>query len=145
MSKVISYISNLSDITEKTILGKTTTVMMTTDLISNTTKNQRFIPILSSNGGTKYRIYSDKTETATIITTHKNNEVIESNKILEVTYDKGSIHLLLNTKYTVIVAKPGSPMWKIPHSTSLIFCETNVAEITNIQRHPQTTISRKII
>ena len=36
MSKVISYISTLSDITENTIIGKTTTVMMTTHLISNT-------------------------------------------------------------------------------------------------------------
>ena len=58
-------------------------------------------------GGSKYRIYSSKTETATNISIYKMNERIESNTIFEVTYDKGEIHLLINIKYTVIVTDTG--------------------------------------
>ena len=57
---------------------------------------------------------------------NKMNEKIESNTILEVTDDEGSIQLLINIKYIVIVADTGSPIINTPHSTILSFCETNV-------------------
>ena len=52
------------------------------------------------------------------------NETIESNTILEVTDDKGEINLLINLKYTVIVADPVPPIRNTPHYTRLVFCET---------------------
>ena len=57
---------------------------------------------------------------------NKMNEKIESNTILEVTDDEGSIQLLINIKYIVIVADTGYPIINTPHSTILSFCETNV-------------------
>ena len=51
---------------------------------------------------------------------------IESYKVLDVTDNELAIHLLLNIKYTVIVADTGSPILTNPDSTSLVFCETNV-------------------
>ena len=60
-------------------------------------------------GGSKYRIYSSKTETATNITIHKMTEMIESNAILEVTDDEGAINLLISLKCTVIVAETAPP------------------------------------
>ena len=53
-------------------------------------------------------------------------EGVESNKLLEVTDDEWTIHLLINLKYTVVVADNGYPMQNTPHYTSLVFCETNV-------------------
>ena len=46
-------------------------------------------------------------------------------KMLEVTDDEGEIHLLKGLKYTVIVTDTGSPILTTPHSTILVFCETN--------------------
>ena len=46
--------------------------------------------------------------------------------MLEVTDEEGAIHLLINRKYTVIVADTGSPILNTQHSTILVFCETNV-------------------
>ena len=60
--------------------------------------------------GTKYRIYSSKSETATIITIHKMNEIIESNTTLEVTDDEGAIHLRISIKCTVIMSEPVYPI-----------------------------------
>ena len=51
-------------------------------------------------------------------------ESIYSNEILEGTKDEGAMHLLISIKCTVIVADPGSPIWNMPHSTSLVFCDT---------------------
>ena len=45
-----------------------------------------------------------------------------------VTDDEGAIHLLINLKYTVIVADTGSLILTTPHSTSLVFCENNVRD-----------------
>ena len=45
---------------------------------------------------------------------------------MEVTDDEVGIHLLIGIKYKVIVADTGSPILNIPHSTSLVFCETKV-------------------
>ena len=53
--------------------------------------------------GTKYRIYSSKTYTSTKVTIKKMTESIKSNKILEVTYDKGVFHLLINIKCRMVV------------------------------------------
>ena len=54
------------------------------------------------------------------------NENIEPNTILEVTENKGVIHLLKNLKCIVTVVEPDHPFLNITHSTSLVFCETNV-------------------
>ena len=54
--------------------------------------------------------------------------MIGSNKMSEVTNDEGAIHLLLNLKYTMIVADPGPPFRNTTHYTSLVFCETNVRD-----------------
>ena len=62
-----------------------------------------------------------KTETVTIITFHKITERIESCNLLEVTDDEVAIHLLVDLKYTVIVAYTRSPILTMPHSTSLGF------------------------
>ena len=56
----------------------------------------------------------------------KMTERIEYNTILEGTDDEGAIHLFINFKCTVIVADPISPIRNMPHSTRLVFCETNV-------------------
>ena len=47
-------------------------------------------------------------------------------KSLGVTGGKVVISILLNLKCTVILADPGSPIRNMPHSTSLVLCETNV-------------------
>ena len=54
------------------------------------------------------------------------NESIESNTTLEVNCDEVSIHLLINIKYKVTVVDTVYPILNMPHSTSLLFCETNV-------------------
>ena len=46
-------------------------------------------------------------------------------KFWEVTGNKGVILLLINIKCTVIVVDHGSPIRNMPHSTILIFYETN--------------------
>ena len=56
--------------------------------------------------GSKYRIYSRKTETATNINIHRTTESMDSNTILEGTDDKGASQLLLNIKYIVTVVDP---------------------------------------
>ena len=71
------------------------------------------------------------------------NENIESNAILEGTDDEVSIHLLINIKYIVIVTDPGSPIRNMPHSTSLVFCETN-ALIQDIGGHKSRFITRNV-
>ena len=53
-------------------------------------------------------------------------ESIKSDKILEVTYDKGLINLLIKIKcIMVVVLEPDIPFQNTPRSTSLVFCETN--------------------
>ena len=42
-------------------------------------------------------------------------ERIYSNTVLEVTDDKGLIHLLINLKFIVIVVDPDSPFQNIQH------------------------------
>ena len=86
------------------IQGKTTTLVMTTDLSSKNVPESRDLVIsylhMSSE---KCRIYSRKTETATNITIKKMTESLDYNTILEVTDDEGEIHLLQNLKYILIV------------------------------------------
>ena len=53
-------------------------------------------------------------------------KIIESNTILEVTDDKGVIHIIANSKVIVIVVDTGFPFRNTPHYMSLVFCETNV-------------------
>ena len=55
-------------------------------------------------------------------------EIIEYNTIVEVAYYEGSILLLINLKFTVIVSDPGSPIQNTPHSMSLVLCKTNVID-----------------
>ena len=55
-------------------------------------------------------------------------ERIESNTSLDVADDEGSIHLLINLKYTVIVTDPRSPIKNTPHYMILVFCETIVRD-----------------
>ena len=52
--------------------------------------------------------------------------MIESYTILEVTDDEGEIHLLINIKYTLIVADTRSPILTTPHSTSIVLYENKV-------------------
>ena len=56
----------------------------------------------------------------------KMTEIVDYNTIVWVTDDEGEICLLVNLKYTVKVADPGSPIRNTPYSTSLVFCETIV-------------------
>ena len=51
---------------------------------------------------------------------------IEYNELLEVSEDKGVIHLVINLKYIVKVVEAGFPFKNTPHSTNFVFCETNV-------------------
>ena len=88
------------------------------------------------NGDAKYRIQSIKTETVTNITIPKITERIESYTILEVIDDEGLIHLLVNLKYKVIAADPGSYIRNTPHSTSCVFCKTKVR---NSQHNTEAT------
>ena len=104
-----------------------------TTIADNTDLGRNNIPgimdsVLSSLhiGDEKYRIYSNKTEAATNITIHKITERIDSNIIFEVAGDKEAIHLLLNTKYIVIVVEPVFPIQNKQHSTSPVLCETIV-------------------
>ena len=53
-------------------------------------------------------------------------ERIYSNTVLEVTDDKGLIHLLINLKHLMTVLEPGFPYLNTPHSMKFIFCETSV-------------------
>ena len=53
-------------------------------------------------------------------------ERIYYNTILEVNGDEEAIHLLLNTKYIVIVVEPVSPIQNNQHSMSPVLCETIV-------------------
>ena len=76
--------------------------------------------------GTKYRIYSSKSETATIITIHKMNEIIESNTTLEVTHDKGVTCFLMNFKFIVMMLESRFLFQNIPHSTSSVFSKSIV-------------------
>ena len=78
--------------------------------------------------GTKYRVYSDKIDTATNITIHKTTERIKFTTILGVTYDEGVIRLIINLKCMVIVVDTGSPFQTTPHSTGLDFYETNIKD-----------------
>ena len=57
----------------------------------------------------------------TNITIHKITERIESYTVLEVTDDKGKIHLLINLKCTGIVTEPRSSIRNTPHSTGRVF------------------------
>ena len=82
------------------ILGKTTTLVVTTYFSSNKIMESIYYILSSLNiGGAKYRIYSIKTETATNITIRKITEIIESNKILEVNDYEGEIQLLVHSKF----------------------------------------------
>ena len=108
------------------ILGKTTTLVVTTDFSSNNIMESTY-SILSSLhiGVVKYRIYSIKTETATNITIHKMTDIIESNAIWDINYYEGEMPLLVHSKCAVIVVDPSSPIQYNPHSTIFFFCETN--------------------
>ena len=53
---------------------------------------------------------------------------IDFNTIFEVTDSEGTIHLLINTKYTVIFAELVYPIWNTPHSMRLLLCETIVID-----------------
>ena len=44
--------------------------------------------------------------------------------MLEVTDDEGSVQLTINIRYSVIVAELDSHIRNMPHSTSLVLCET---------------------
>ena len=52
--------------------------------------------------------------------------MIESNKSLEVIDDEEAIKLLINIKYTVIVADPIKPIQNTLHTTIILLCETIV-------------------
>ena len=65
-------------------------------------------------------------DSATNIIINKMTERFESNKILWVTDDKLSTHLLIRSKCIVIVVDTRSPFQNMSHSTSFIFSETNV-------------------
>ena len=54
--------------------------------------------------------------------------MIEYYTVFEVTKDEGSVQLLINIRYTVIVAEPDYPIRNIPQSTSLVFFENNVRD-----------------
>ena len=62
-------------------------------------------------------------------------ERIEAYTILEVTDFELAAHLLINTKYTVVVADPVSPIRDTPHSAILIFCEPFSYIPNTINRH----------
>ena len=70
----------------------------------------------------------EKRETVTNITIQKITESIYYYIVLEVTDDEGEINLLINIRYTVVVAEPNSPILNTPHYTSLVLCETNVRD-----------------
>ena len=72
--------------------------------------------------------YTQAKKTVSNITSHKLTEIISSCTVLEVTDDEGEIHLLINIKYTVIVAGTVTPILTMPHFTSLVLCETNVVD-----------------
>ena len=55
-------------------------------------------------------------------------EDIEYNTVLEVSDDKGVIHLVINLKNIVKVVDPSPPFQNTPHSTKLVLCETNVRD-----------------
>ena len=100
-----------------------------TDLTSNNIPEYRYSVLPSLHiSGAKYRIFSGKADNAKNITIQKIMERIGSNNILEVTDDKGVIHLLINLKFILIVLEYGSPFQNVPHYTSLVFCETNVRD-----------------
>ena len=44
----------------------------------------------------------------------------------EVTNDEGAIYLLINIRYTMIMADPESPIRNMSQSTSLVLFETNI-------------------
>lgn len=68
---------------------------------------------------------------ATNITIKKMTEMIVSNKILDVTGNKGVTHLLRNFKCTSIVVESGYPFINTPHSTRFVLSDTN----TNDNQH----------
>ena len=55
-------------------------------------------------------------------------ENIEYNAILEISDDKGVIHLVINLKHIVKVVDPILPFQNTPHSTKCVFCKTNVRD-----------------
>ena len=55
-------------------------------------------------------------------------ENIEYNAILEISDDKGVIHLVINIKHIVKVVDTRFPFQNTPHSTKLVLCETNVRD-----------------
>ena len=74
-----------------------------------------YIRIVIHTGDKKYRIQSSRIEIVTNITIPKITEGIEYYNILELTDDEGSIHLIINIRYTVIVVDPNSPIRNTPH------------------------------
>ena len=68
----------------------------------------------------------NKTETSTNITINKITDRIESNKILDVTFGKLVIPVIINIKCVLIGVDPGFPFLFTKHSTSFVFCKTNV-------------------
>ena len=67
-----------------------------TYLSTNNIPEIKYLVLFSLNiGGSKYRICSRKTDTATNITIHKMTERIDSENVLDVTDCKITIHLLL--------------------------------------------------
>ena len=51
---------------------------------------------------------------------------IEYNVILDVSDDKGVIHLVINLKNIVKVVDTSSPFQNTPHSKNFVFCKNNV-------------------
>ena len=74
----------------------------------------------------KNKGYNQTIKTLPQISIFKITKCIESNSIVEVTDDKGSIHLLIDIIFAAIVEEIGSPIRNMPHSTSLVFFETIV-------------------
>ena len=61
------------------------------------------------------------TDTTTNITIQKMTEIIESNIVLDDTYDEVVTQFIINFKYILIVVEPGFPFRNTPHYTSLVF------------------------
>ena len=86
-------------------------------IISNNITESRYSVIPSPhNFGTKFSIWSGKTDIVTNINICKTTENINSTIIFEVTYHKGVIQLIIDIKFIVIMIDPDFPFQNISHS-----------------------------
>ena len=69
----------------------------------------------------------------------------ESNTIWEFSDDEVSIYLLVNIKYTAVVAYSRSPIRNTSHSTSLGLCKPSLGIPNTSQRRLQATIYNKMV